>query len=201
MSPVLLALLIQASPPPKKSAAETVKPASVSVTRPPSEAEPEAAREQARRCESADLDRDEAIAACREALRLGLRDPRRSALRQLLAQRLTEAARFDELVALYEEDTTRRPEEPEAWRRLGSAQLFLREDADAALPALEAAVRLRPDDADARVLLGVCLNALGRHAEAVAAFEEALRLDAGALSLRPAAEAVLQAARRGERWP
>ena len=201
MSAAVLLLLVQAAPPPKKTTTEAVKPASVSLTRPPGEAEPEAAREQARRCEDADLDRDEAIAACREALRLGVREPRRSALRQLLAQRLTAAGRFDELVALHEEDTTRRPQEPEAWRRLGAAQLFLKEDAGAALPALEAAARLRPDDAEVFVLLGVCLNALGRHPEAVAAFEEALRLDAGALSLRPAAEAVLQAARRGERWP
>jgi tetratricopeptide (TPR) repeat protein len=187
--------------PTRKAPAETVKPASVAVGRTSGEAEPAAAREAARRCDRADLPLDEAIAVCREALRLGAREPRRTALRHLLAERLAEARRFDELVALYQEETTEHPQEPEAWRHLGSAQLFLKEDAEGALPALEAASRLRPDDALARVLLGICLNALARHAEAVAAFEAALRLDADALSLRPAAKAVLEASRRGERWP
>lgn len=145
--------------------------------------------------------KEAALAACREALRLGLREPQRTALRHLLARRLAEQERFDELLQLYREDTRERPGDGEVWRRLGAALLFLRSDPGGALPALEEAVKLRAEDADAHVLLGVCLNGLGRHPEAVAAFEEAVRLDPEAFELRPAAKAAFEAAQRGERWP
>jgi len=52
-----------------------------------------------------------------------------------------------------------------------------------------------------QVLLGNALALLGRAPEAVAAFEQALRLDATALDRRPAARAAYEAARRGEKWP
>jgi tetratricopeptide (TPR) repeat protein len=179
-----------------------VKPASASVTRPaPARPEPAAARQEARRCEETEGDAEAALSACREALRLGLREPRLSAVRQLLAVRLADAGRFDELVLIYREDAERHPDDPVAWRRLGAALLFLKEDAAAAEPALEKARSLRPDDAETLVQLGLCLNGLERHQDAVAAFEEALRLDADALGLRPAAKAALEASRRGERWP
>ena len=47
----------------------------------------------------------------------------------------------------------------------------------------------------------MALNALGRYEEAVAAFEEALRLDPAALDGLPAARATLEASQRQERWP
>jgi len=45
------------------------------------------------------------------------------------------------------------------------------------------------------------LSALGREAEANAAFDEALKLDPGLLERRPAARAVVEAARKAEGWP
>ena len=126
---------------------------------------------------------------------------RRTAVRQLLVRRLAEQERFDELVALYREDTQEHPGESEGWRRLGTALLFLRADLPGALPALQEAVRLRAEEADSHLLLGVCLNGLARHPEAVAAFEEALRLDPEVMALRPAAKASFEAAQRGEGWP
>ena len=178
-----------------------VKPAAASVVRPATETEPAAARQEARRCEETEGDPEAALQACREALRLGLREPRQSAVRQLLAVRLADAGRFEELVEAYREDTQLHPEDPLCWRRLGAALLFLREDAGAARPALEEALRLRPDDPETLVQLGLCLNGLELHAEAVASFEAALQLDPDALGLRPAARAAFEASRRGERWP
>ena len=162
--------------------------------------EPAPARVEARRCEKEAGD-DGDLAACREALRLGLREPHRTAVRQLLARRLAERERFEELVDLYLEDTKERPGESEAWRRLGAARFFLRADPAGAFVALEEAAKLRTDDAFTHILRGLCLNDLSRHVEAVASFEEALRLDPEAFDLRPAARAAFEAARRGLSWP
>jgi tetratricopeptide (TPR) repeat protein len=183
---------------PEKPKAKT---ASVKVARAGGEAEePAAAREAARRCEE-DESRDAALLACQEALRLGLREPRRGAVRQLLELRLAEAFRFDELVEAYREDCERLPEDAEAWRRLGAALLYFKEDASGARAAFETARTLRPGDVSTLLDLGVCLNALGEHAAATATFDDALRLDPEALGLRPAARAAHDASRRGERWP
>jgi hypothetical protein len=51
------------------------------------------------------------------------------------------------------------------------------------------------------VTLGLALAAARRLAEGAAALEEALRLDPAALDGRPAARAVLDAARQGRPWP
>jgi tetratricopeptide (TPR) repeat protein len=177
-----------------------VKTASASVTREATLVEPAAAREAARQCEESE-DREAALAACREALRLGLQPPRRGAVRKLLELHLVQAGRFDELVEAYREDSAHRPSDPEGWRRLGSALLYFKEDSAGARTALEEARRLRPDDIETLLALGVCLNAQGEHALAVAAFEEALRKDPRALDLKPAARSALDASRRGERWP
>src|SRR6185295_9814479 len=105
--------------------------------------------------------------------------------------------RFPELVDLYAEDTREHPSDSEAWRRLGAARLFLAADPANALLALREAEKLPGGEASTHLLLGLCLNNLARHGEAVQAFEEALRLDPEALELRPAARATLEAARRG----
>ena len=110
-----------------------VRTASASVTRTSSDpGESAAAREQARRCEE-ELDRESAILACREALRLGLREPRRGALRQLLELRLAEAERFDELVQAYREDAAELPADA---ARLGEARVRA--------PVLRARIRRAP---------------------------------------------------------
>ena len=196
MSALLIAAVLLSADAP---ASHGVSKVSTVVARTPPEAA--AAQGEARRCAEGEGDEDGGLVACREALRLGLREPQRTVLRQLLARRLAERERFDELVELYSEDTRERPGDSEAWRQLGAARLFLRADPAGALPALEEAVKLRAEDGETHVLLGLCLNSLSRHAEAVAAFEEALRLDPESLELRPAARATFEAARRGERWP
>lgn len=189
----------QAGPPARETV--KVKTASASVTRAASDpGASAAAREQERRCEE-DEDRETAIVACREALRLGLREPRRSALRQLLELHLAEAERWDDLVLAYREDTSELPEDGLAWSRLGSALLYFKKDAPGAHAAFEKARKLRPEDPEILVGLGVCLNALAEHEAAATAFDEALRLEPEVLALRPAARAAYEASRHGERWP
>jgi tetratricopeptide (TPR) repeat protein len=203
---ILIAAALQSGPSPGPAGPAgkekvKAKTASVSVTRPASDpGESPAAREQARRCEE-DEAREAAIAACQEALRLGLREPRRSALRQLLELHLAGAERWDDLILAYREDTSELPQDALAWRRLGSALLYFKQDAAGAHAAFEEARALRPEDPETLIGLGVCLNALARHEAASAAFDEALRLEPEVLALRPAAKAAYEASRRGERWP
>jgi tetratricopeptide (TPR) repeat protein len=166
---------------------------------PPARGETSAAREQARLCER--LDGVEAIAACRQALALGIGPPRRGAIRQLLSQRLAALERWDELEALLRETVQLDPGDALAWQRLGDLLLFGLGRPAEAVPALTEAVRLGPGEAATRADLAVALAAAGRLVEAVAAFEDALRLDAAVLEARPAARAVLEAAREGRRWP
>src|SRR5512147_1893312 len=155
----------------------------------PARGETAAAREQARLCER--LDGEEAVAACREALALGIGPARRGAVRQLLSLRLATLERWDELSALLRESVRLDPRDADSWRRLGDVLLFgLGQPADA-VPALEEAVRLAPDDAHLRVDLAVALASAGRLPEAVAAAGEAARLDPTALESRPGARAVL----------
>ena len=93
------------------------------------------------------------------------------------------------------------PEDGEAWFRLGSTLLFALNEKAEALAALEEAARLAPADASTRSVLAIALHSLGRYQEAAASFEEALRLDPKVLEGRPAAQALREAARRGEPWP
>jgi cytochrome c-type biogenesis protein CcmH/NrfG len=59
--------------------------------------------------------------------------------------------------------------------RARARQLYERRDFTAAAAALEAHLRDKPDDRDARVLLGLCRYQLGRHHEAEQIFREAIR--------------------------
>jgi Flp pilus assembly protein TadD len=158
-----------------------------------------AARDQARLCEKLRL--EEGLAACRAALALGIGPARRGAVREMLAKHLVRLERWDELAAHFREDSRLQPTSATAWYRLGSTLLFALGQSAEALPALQEAARLDPTDASTHVALGTALQALGRDPEAVAAFDEALRLDPAVLDGRPAAKSVLEAARRGERWP
>ena len=135
-----------------------------------------------------------AVAACRRALELGLPAARQPAIEATLAARLAALGRGDDVVEVYRGAVSRRPADGEAHLRLGAALLQ-------AEPTLREAVRLRPEDAEAQALLGNALGLLGRSAEAVAAFEQALRLDPAVLDARPAARAIYEAARQGRRWP
>ncbi|HXK09872.1 MAG TPA: tetratricopeptide repeat protein [Vicinamibacteria bacterium] len=158
-----------------------------------------AAREQARLCER--LGAEEGLAACRAALDLGIGPERRGPVREILARRLVALERWDELVDLLRENVRLDPRNAAAWERLGLVQLFGLGQPAEAIGALEEAARLAPADASPRLGLGLALQAGNRPKEAVAAIEEALRLDPTALDGRPAARAVLDAARRGETWP
>lgn len=162
-------------------------------------AETPAAREQARLCE--ELTGDESIAACHNALALGLGPKRAASVHQLLASRLASRDRWEELAQHYQNIVRLHPKDGEAQLRLGAALLLAVDRAEEALGPLREVARLEPDEPRAHLLQGVALNALGRHDEAVAAFQEALRLDPTALELRPAARAAFEASQRQERWP
>jgi tetratricopeptide (TPR) repeat protein len=119
----------------------------------------------------------------------------------VLAAQLAALQRWDEVVDTYRAAVGRRPADAQARLRLGVALLHMRDRPAEAEPELREAVRLQPADAVAQALLGNALALLGRPADAVAAFEEALRLDLAVLDQRPGARAAYDAARRGERWP
>jgi len=158
-----------------------------------------AAREQARLCERLNL--EEGVAACRAALALGIGRDRQGPIRQILAKHLVALERWDELAELLRENVRLEPGNAAAWQRLGLVLLFALDEPAEAISALEEAARLAPADASVRLGLGLALQAGGRGKEAVEAIEAALRLDPAALEGRPAARALLEAARRDEAWP
>ena len=158
-----------------------------------------AAREQARLCERENL--EEGVAACREALALGIGGVRRPAVREMLARHLVKLERWDELADVLRESVRLDPADSAAWQRLGLTLLFGLDDRAEATGALEQAVRLAPADASARTSLALALQAAGRPAEAVEALDQALKLDPAVLDGQPAARAALESARRGEPWP
>jgi tetratricopeptide (TPR) repeat protein len=158
-----------------------------------------AARDAARLCERESGEKG--LAQCRAALDLGIPEPRRRAVRELLARHLVELERWAELAEHYREGVRLEPGNARAWYRLGQTLLFAVDDAVEASAALEEAARLDPTDPEIRVAYALALQALGRHTEADAQFDEALRLDPGVLEGRPAASAARDAARDGRRWP
>jgi tetratricopeptide (TPR) repeat protein len=158
-----------------------------------------AAREQARLCERENL--DAGVAACRQALALGIGGARRPAVREMLARHLVKLERWDELAELLRENVRMDPGDSADWQRLGLTLLFGLGETAEAVGALQESVRLAPADANARLELALALQAAGQPAEAVAALDQALKLDPAVLDGRPAARAALEAARRGEPWP
>ncbi len=141
------------------------------------------------------------VTACRRALDLGLPAARQPAIEAVLAGRLADLARWDEVVDVYRGAVARRPADAEARLRLGSALLQMLDRAAEAEPELREATRLRPADPEGHVLLASALARLDRPADAAAEFESALQLDPTVLDRRPAARAAYEAAKRGERWP
>jgi tetratricopeptide (TPR) repeat protein len=165
----------------------------------PSRAQGGAAAVQARLCTRSTG--EAALAPCRKALELGLPVTRQPAIEATLASRLAALERWDEVVEVYRGAVSRRPADGPARIRLGAALLHMQDRAAEAEPELREAARLRPEDAEAQVLLGNALALLGRAPEAIIAFDVALRLDPTVLEQRPAAKAAYEAARRGEKWP
>jgi tetratricopeptide (TPR) repeat protein len=156
------------------------------------------AREQARLCEA--LTGEDAMAACRHALTLGLGQARLGSVRQMLARRLAAAERWPELVEHLREDVAAGPEDADVRLRLGSVLLFSLGRAEEAVAVLREAVRLDPSSAWAHALLALALSPQGQ-AEAAAEFEEALRIDDTVLANRPAALEAYEAVRKGTAWP
>ena len=158
-----------------------------------------AAREQARVCFSSSG--ETAVDACRAALELGLRHDRAALASRTLANELAVLRRWDEMVEACRGLVRLRPEDPEARQRLARVLLQVQDQAEAALREFERAVAL--DASEPRYLagLGVTLNTLGRHDEAVAALERAAALDPDYLDAHPAAGAALDASRAGNVWP
>lgn len=155
--------------------------------------------ELARQC----LDRagEAAVLACRQALAAAPPAARAATLRRVLAVRLAELKRGDEVVEVYREAVHVRPSDADAQQRLGRALFHLAGRAAEAEGPLQEAVRLRPTDPAVHSDLALVLAALGRLDEAASTFEEAARLDPGYFESRPAARATFDAARRGQRWP
>jgi len=154
---------------------------------------------QARICTRAEG--EPAVTACRRALELDLPAARQPAIEAALASKLSSLERWDDVIAVYRGAVSRRPADPGPRLRLGAALLHMQDRAAEAEPELREAIRLRPDDAEAQVLLGSALAQLRRYGDAAFAFEQAVRLDPAVLEHRPAARAAFEAARRGERWP
>jgi len=156
------------------------------------------ARQQAHLCAS--LQKEPAIAACRRALELGLSRERAAAAYLLLALNFSTLNRWPEVVDAYRERLRLLPQDAETHWRLGDALLFGLSQPKEALIPLQEAVRLKPDLPGAHGSLGVALASSGAYVEAVAAFDEAVRLDPQYFANRPAAQQVYEAARKGERW-
>jgi tetratricopeptide (TPR) repeat protein len=156
------------------------------------------ARNAARQCTAAV--REERVTTCRHALELGLAAPRKAIVLGVLARQLANLERWPEAVEVYRELVTESPDDADARLRLGEALLRGVGRTEEAVQVLHEAIDLGAD-APAYGTLGAALNLLGRHTEALAAFEEAERLEPDFFEYRPAAREIRDASRRGERWP
>jgi len=143
----------------------------------------------------------EALPWCRRAAAEAGGSPRASVALLVLGIRLAALGRWDEAVAAYRALVELAPEDAAAHRRLGEALLSGTGEVAAALEEFDRSLSLDPGDARTHGFRGVALNALGRHADAVRAFEDALLNEPSFFTLRPAARRILEASQRGERWP
>ena len=142
-----------------------------------------------------------AVDACRKALTPVRAPERREVLTEVLAKKLATLERWEEASGAFADVVRMRPRDAEAKLGLAAAWLYGMGRAEDALAPLADAADLLPDDPRPWIERGIALAALGRLAEAVAAFEEALRRDPSCLEARPAAAEVLEAARHGKTWP
>jgi tetratricopeptide (TPR) repeat protein len=145
--------------------------------------------------------KEDGVEACQQALALPLGPERRAVAQGVLALHLANLARWDEAAEAYRKLVQLRPKDPEAHLRLADTILFGLGRPRAALPSLRKSLQLRPDSARAFGSMGFALAMIGQYEEAVAAFEEAQRLDTDFWTNRPGARAAYESARRGEPWP
>jgi tetratricopeptide (TPR) repeat protein len=156
------------------------------------------ARNAARQCTAAV--REERVTTCRHALELGLAAPRKAIVLGVLARQLANLERWPEAVEVYRALVTESPDDADARLRLGEALLRGVGRAEEAVEVLGKAIDLGAG-APAYGALGAALNLLGRHTEALLAFQEAERLEPDFFEYRPAAREIRDASKRGERWP
>ncbi len=145
--------------------------------------------------------REEGVALCREALARGLSRERAALAQLLLARDLGALERWDDALDAYRAAQRLRQGDPQAARRIGQVLLFALGRPAEAEAWLRQALAGQPADSDTRVDLAQALAALSRHDEALREFAAALEQDAQALADRPAAQAVLEAARQARPWP
>jgi len=113
------------------------------------------------------------------ALRFSLAAAAAAALSALFVMTRRQCQLYTDVGTLYSDTLAKNPDCWMAHNNLG-ASLTERGLPGQAIPHLEEAVRLKPDQADAHNNLGNALSKVpGRSAEATAEFEEALRLDPG----------------------
>jgi tetratricopeptide (TPR) repeat protein len=145
----------------------------------------------------------EALAATEEALRL---DPKLVPALTLKAKLAMAAYRLDVARRCLEEALALDPRAPYA-QFLYGLEAYLGNDLKEALPRFRKARQLSPTDARAALYLGLTIESLGQPVEALALYEEAVRLDRSAGELH--AETLLPGARlllllnrleESERW-
>jgi tetratricopeptide (TPR) repeat protein len=119
---------------------------------------------------------DEALTEFRAAIRLQ-KDFREAHFNCAIALRIK--GRIDEAIAEYREAIRLNKDDARAHCDLGSLLCDGKGDYDGAIAEFRAAIRRKKDYAEAHCDLGLALAHKGRPGEAMAAFREALRLDAG----------------------
>ena len=145
--------------------------------------------------------REQAVAACRQALELGLGPERGAIAQRLLGRSLADLTRWDEALEAYREALRLQPADADAAHGVGLALLYGLNRAADAEPYLRQALADRPDEAVFHLQLAIALNAIGHHEEALGEFKAALALDVTVLDQRPAAQAAYLASLREALWP
>jgi HEAT repeat protein/Tfp pilus assembly protein PilF len=97
----------------------------------------------------------------------------------ILAQIYQIAGKYAESIKLLSHAVTLSPRNPVIYQKLSALHIQLREYDDAA-KVLRKAVEISPADAELRLLLAYCLNYCGRHQEAFAMMDTAIKAAAGA---------------------
>jgi predicted Zn-dependent protease len=113
----------------------------------------------------------EAEAAARRALALGIPAPE---TRLVLARALQDLNRLDEAERMFEEALARRPTYPEAHRDLAQLRWMRTGRVDAALAALDAALRKAPQESYLHLVRSVALEYIGERPAALASAEAGL---------------------------
>ena len=111
---------------------------------------------------------------------------------------LHQSGQAEEAARIYAQILRSHPEQFDSLHFLAVAHLQAARP-EAALPLLDRAVEVRPDEAAAHASRALALNGLGRHAEALVSADRALALRPGmAEALKPRAVALAALERAGE---